>query len=230
MLLFARSSGGQGNMALATSSPSTTTSNSFLHGRRPKPWYRHITLDLLLLILANSIFHPWISLVFYLCLASIHKHREPLAYYTLYYTAFLAVVEMAVWVNHRITYGRHRQVDWETEVAVITGGGSGLGRVLAQMLVRKGAKVAVLDVKEPDVEALEEMERWDLLWETVDVSRLEDVKRALERVGDEVCLSFCLRPIFSFSPRRTDVWVVACSSPFPMRPTLLQFARSVFTP
>lgn len=153
---------------------------------QPKPWHHHITLDLILLILANSVFHPWITLIFYLCLASVHKHREPLAYYTLWYTAFLAVVEIGIWANHRITYGRPRKVDWENEVVVITGGGAGLGRVLAQMFLRKGAKVAVLDIRPADEEATEEMERWDLLWEVVDVSQRDQVAGAVRKVVDQV--------------------------------------------
>ncbi|KAJ4523362.1 hypothetical protein HRR83_000010 [Exophiala dermatitidis] len=168
------------------STPTPSRSRSIPVQSKPKPWYRYITLDLLLLILANSIFHPWISLIFYLCLASVHKHREPLAYYTLYYTAALAVVECAIWINHRVAHGPHRKVDWENEVAVVTGGGSGLGRVIAQMLVRKGVKVAIWDVKEPDAEALDEMERWDLVWHQVDVARLDEVQRAMDRVVDEL--------------------------------------------
>ncbi|OAP54705.1 hypothetical protein AYL99_11153 [Fonsecaea erecta] len=148
-------------------------------------WTRHITLDLLLLILANSVFHPWITLVFYLCLAAVHKHREPLAYGTLYYTAFLAVVELGMWLNHRLTYGYHRKVEWEDEVVVVTGGAHGLGRVLAEMLLRKGAKVAILDVREPDGDAYDEMERWDLIWKTADVRNSEQVKEAVDRVVKE---------------------------------------------
>ena len=146
-----------------------------------------------MLILANSVFHPYISFIFYLCIAAMHKHREPIAYYTLWYTAFLGVVEVAVWANQRFTYGRHRKVEWENEVVVITGGGSGLGRVLAEMLLRKGVRVAVLDVREPDEEARETMERWDLVWEVVDVSKMEDVKAAVERIVTEVRLVFYLR-------------------------------------
>ncbi|KIW76591.1 hypothetical protein Z517_09035 [Fonsecaea pedrosoi CBS 271.37] len=149
-------------------------------------WSRHVTLDLLLLILANSVFHPWITLVFYLCLAAVHKHKEPLAFYTLYYTAFLVVAELAVWLNHRLTYGRHRKIDWEDEVVVVTGGARGLGRVLAEMLLRKGAKVAVVDIHGPDEEAREEMERWDLVWEVVDVSNAAEVQGAVDRVVDDL--------------------------------------------
>lgn len=182
--------------ASAPASASSTTLS------RPRPWYRHLTLDLVLLILANSIFHPWITLVFYLCLASIHKHREPLAHYTLCYTAVLAVVEMGIWMNHRVTYGKHRQVEWEGEVVVITGGASGLGRVVAEMLVRKGAKVAVWDVREPDEEAEETMERWDVVWDKVDVSKREEVQKAVERVVAEVCFLFAFGALCC--PRRAD--------------------------
>ncbi|KIX04182.1 uncharacterized protein Z518_07736 [Rhinocladiella mackenziei CBS 650.93] len=171
-------------MVSTPSPPKVPASSSSLV--RPKPWYRHITLDLLLLILANSIFHPWITLVFYLCLAAIHKHREPLAYYTLYYTAFLAVLEIGLWIDRRISYGQHRKIEWENEVVAITGGGSGLGRVLAEMLLRKGVKVAVLDVKEPDEEAQETMERWDLVWEKVDVSKKDEVQKAVEKIVEEL--------------------------------------------
>lgn len=168
---------------LSTSKLPPSTSKSSL---QPKPFHKHITLDLILLILANSIFHPWITLVFYICLASVHKHKTPLAFYTLVYTAFLAVVEIGIWLNHRLTYGKHRKVNWEDEVVVITGGAQGLGRTFAEMVMRKGGKVAVLDVLEPDESAREEMERWDFVWEVVDVCDEGQMKGAVERIVEEV--------------------------------------------
>lgn len=145
-----------------------------------------MTLDLILMILANSVFHPWITMIFYLCIAAMHKHKEPIANYTLYWTGVLAVVEVSMWISQRITFGKHREVKWEDEVVVITGGAQGLGRVLTEMIVRKGGRVAVLDVKEPDQSAEEEMERWDLVWEKVDVCDAQAVKEAVGRVVDEV--------------------------------------------
>jgi hypothetical protein len=81
-------------------------------------------------------------------------------------------------------------VKWEDEVVVITGGGGGLGRVLGEMFMRKGAKVAVLDVKGPDGSAEEEMERWDFVWEVCDVSDEGSVKKAVQTVVDEVSSHF----------------------------------------
>ncbi len=145
-----------------------------------------MTLDMLLKILGNSIFHPWISLCFYLCLASVHKHREPLAQYTLWWTAALAVAETALWLDRRVSEGAARAVDWESEVAIVTGGGSGLGRVLAEMLLRKGCRVAIWDVRPPDEEAVEAMERYDLVWKQIDVTDGDQVKKAAKEVVDEV--------------------------------------------
>lgn len=153
---------------------------------QPKPWYRYINLDLVVRILVNSVFHPYIIFIFYLTQAALHVHREPLAYYTLCWAAFLGILEVGANINHRITYGKHRKVEWEKEVVVITGGASGLGRVLAEMIVRKGGKVAILDVKDPDQEAEDAMERWDLVWEKCDVGEESEVKEAVERIVDDV--------------------------------------------
>lgn len=164
-----------------------------------KPWYRYVNLDLIILILVNSVFHPYIVFIFYLCQAALHVHREPLAYYTLCYTGVLAVLEVGGYINHRLTYGKYRIVEWENEVVVITGGGSGLGRVLAEMIVRKGGKVAILDVKDPDEEAEDAMERWDLIWQKCDVGQADEVRGATKTIVDEVsgscfahvCCCFC---------------------------------------
>lgn len=49
-------------------------------------------------------------------------------------------------MNKRLAYGRAREVDWEDEVVVVTGGGRGLGRCVAEMLGMRGVGVAVLDL------------------------------------------------------------------------------------
>lgn len=79
-------------------------------------------------------------------------------------------------------------MDWENEVVVITGGGSGLGRVLMESLVMRGVKVAVLDVKGIDREAeeLRDGATGELVWEVCDAGRLEEVERAVRRVVKEV--------------------------------------------
>ncbi|RMZ87915.1 hypothetical protein DV736_g4857, partial [Chaetothyriales sp. CBS 134916] len=151
-----------------------------------KQWYHHLSIDLLARVLARSIFHPAIVLIFYLCIAAMHKHRQPLAFYTLYWAAFLAVIDVLVWLNHRLTYGPPRAVTWDDEVVVVTGGGSGLGRVLAESLVRRGVKVAILDVRAADGEAAELMESGDLVWEVCDVTRRDQVGCCVDAVVERL--------------------------------------------
>ena len=55
--------------------------------------------------------------------------------------------------NRRIAYGLPREVDWDEEVVVITGGANGLGKILAEMYGMRGASVAVLDVRKPEKES-----------------------------------------------------------------------------
>ena len=117
----------------------------------------------------------------------MHKHKSPLAFYTLYYAAFLAIVEMAVAANHYFAYGGSRRVDWSKEVVVITGGAKGLGRVLVEVLLRKGVKVGVLDVVGREREGIEElMEANDLVWERCDVGDLKAVEGSVGRIVEEV--------------------------------------------
>ena len=47
----------------------------------------------------------------------------------------------------QLGYGWAEKVDFRDAVVVITGGGRGLGRLMADMLVEKGAKVAILDIR-----------------------------------------------------------------------------------
>lgn len=160
-----------------------------------KPWYNHLTLDLFIYITSRSVFHPAIVLIFYLCIAAVppHHHRHPLAAPTLYYASFLLFIRLLGLLNHRITYGPARKVDWEEEVVVITGGATGLGRCLVDMLLimKKGVKVAVLDVQEADETARGWMRTGGefegrLWWGCIDVRNSAAVRIMAGRIREEV--------------------------------------------
>lgn len=96
-------------------------------------------------------------------------------------------------LNDRVTYGPRREVDWESEVVVITGGATGLGRCIAEMLLigKRGVKVAVIDVKEPD----EIVRSWmktggefegRLWWGCIDVRNPAAVKIMAGRIKEEL--------------------------------------------
>lgn len=163
---------------------------------RRQPWYTTLTLDLFVRIASRSIFHPAITFIAYLCLAAVPPlhHRHPAAGWVLGYTCFLAVVRATILLNRRVTDGRAREVRWEREVVVITGGATGLGRCLAEMILlgKTGARVAVLDVREADEEAREWLSgkvpgvEGRLWWGCIDVRNSAAVRIMQGRIKEEL--------------------------------------------
>jgi NAD(P)-dependent dehydrogenase (short-subunit alcohol dehydrogenase family) len=155
---------------------------------RQRTFQSYVTFDLIVRILSRSIFHPAICLIAYLCVAALHKHRTNVAYGLLYWSAFLMGIEILLYLNRRVAYGPPRTVDWNEEVVLITGGASGLGRILMEGLLMRGVKVAVLDVKDQDSEArdLSDGAPGELSWLTCDVSDPTAVQKAIDRVTGEL--------------------------------------------
>ena len=79
---------------------------------------------------------------------------------------------------------------WQDKVVLVTGGSSGLGRVIAETFATAGAKLAIVGLEEPQVEqAARQMQAagHDVLGMRADITRQEDVDRlfaqTLERFG-----------------------------------------------
>ena len=167
---------------------SITTTSSSSSKRPEKLWYQHLTLDLIVYVLGRSIFHPAIVYIFYLCIAALHRHRTPVAHYTLYWASLLLVVAGLRWLNYRITHGKPREMDLENEVVVVTGGGSGLGRVIAEMYAIRGVSTAILDIKEADPEAIDLIDSGNgsLQWFSCDVSDKDGVDVVMEVIRQKM--------------------------------------------
>src|SRR5271163_4892682 len=167
--------------------PTVTSTTSLKLNPTPKPWYTHLTLDLALHILSRSIFHPFIVLTFYLSLAAVHKHTTPLALYTLYYALGLLIVDVLIYADRRISGGGARKVNWGREVVVITGGATGLGRCLVEVLARRGVGVAVMDVRGPDGEVGEWLvgNGGCVAWYECDVADRGKVAEVAERIRED---------------------------------------------
>lgn len=69
----------------------------------------------------------------------------------------------------------------EGKVAVVTGGSSGIGNAMAKMFQRKGAKVAILDLK-PETEKLAKEISPETIGVVVDVTQKVAIEKALDQV------------------------------------------------
>ncbi|KAG0295574.1 hypothetical protein BGZ96_011427 [Linnemannia gamsii] len=94
------------------------------------------------------------------------------------YGVLLFVVKIAFWLHER-SQRRDGKVDWEDEVVLITGGASGIGYLLAEMLAIRHITVVVLDVH-PVKTAL------DIESYICDVSDPEDIARAAKEIREDV--------------------------------------------
>jgi len=86
-----------------------------------------------------------------------------------------------------IFYGRI-SVSLEGKVAVVTGGGRGIGRQVCLRLAREGAKIAIFDLEEDSSrKVVEEIESkgGEAFFIRVDVGELEQVDEAVKRVIDK---------------------------------------------
>jgi NAD(P)-dependent dehydrogenase (short-subunit alcohol dehydrogenase family) len=75
--------------------------------------------------------------------------------------------------------------DFEGKVAVVTGGASGMGEATVRLFVEEGARVVIADVQEAKGHGLADKLAGGAVFERTDVSREDDVKRAVQRALDE---------------------------------------------
>lgn len=112
-------------------------------------WQHHITLDLLLSVLHQTIFHPFIAFLLPLSLRALATpYSHPSFQLTSTYFLLLSLYHILFLVSTRFaSNGPAREVDYDEgdEVVVITGGGSGLGECIAEIFGFRGVSVAVID-------------------------------------------------------------------------------------
>lgn len=176
-------------------------------------WHQYLTIDLLARVAERSLFHPFIAWLIPLCL------RAQAASYTS--TAFVATSAYAVFVtlvailgvsNKRIAYGLPRELDWDEEVVVITGGANGLGKIIAQMYGMRGASVAVLDVKSPDKD---DEGSAGIHFYQCDVGGAQAVEKAKAQIEQDVCRCLSTIKLITTALRETDCSALHSSALLP---------------
>ena len=76
-------------------------------------------------------------------------------------------------------------MDIKNNVALVTGGASGLGRGAVEFLIKKGAKVAVLDINDDKADALiKNLNTNDVIYINTNVMEEESVKNSLQSIKD----------------------------------------------
>lgn len=148
-------------------------------------WYHHFTIDLIATVLSRSIFHPFVAWLIPLCLRAIATPYEaPDFVASCVWASLVTFVAVLSVFNKRLAYGMPRGVDWNEEVVVITGGASGLGKILAEIYGMRGASVAVLDIQKPEKES-EGLA--GIQFYTCDVGDATAVETAKEQIEKDVC-------------------------------------------
>jgi NADPH:quinone reductase-like Zn-dependent oxidoreductase len=157
----------------------------------PRKWYHYVTLDLLALVLARSVFHPFIAWLVPLCLRAVSMPTTAVEFRG---ACIYASLVTAAWIlsalNQRAAYGRPRTLDWDEEVVLVTGGARGLGAIISQTYAMRGASVAVLDVLDPKTAAkdgAQEEDRENLKYYQCDIGNAETVERVRDQVQKDVC-------------------------------------------
>lgn len=161
---------------------------------KDKPWHSYLTIDLLVHVLNRSIFHPYIAWLIPLCLRAIAtQYHAPEFIAACVWAGAVTLFAILGSVDKRISYGLPREVDWDEEVVVITGGANGLGKILAETYGMRGASVAVLDVAQPEKESegLAGVQFYSC--DVGDITQVEKVKAQVEK---DVCSNpILIRPL-----------------------------------
>ncbi|KAF3343516.1 hypothetical protein VdG2_08310 [Verticillium dahliae VDG2] len=101
-------------------------------------WFDPLSIDLILKVLKTTFFHPFISWVIPLCFRAQMMDWSALPMLvSIAWASLITLVWTLSAINTRVAYGPPRHVDLADEVIVITGGASGLGLLLAEVLVRR---------------------------------------------------------------------------------------------
>lgn len=147
-----------------------------------RPWYTHVTIDLIAQVLSNSILHPFIACLLPVCIRAVGSpYNSPNFIYTSIYAALIVALTLLSILNQRIAYGPPREVVWDQEVVVITGGANGLGKMLVEMYRMRGAGVAILDIRKPEAESDGGGDVKFYRCDISDPSAIEKAKSAIEK-------------------------------------------------
>jgi 3-oxoacyl-[acyl-carrier protein] reductase len=74
-------------------------------------------------------------------------------------------------------------MELQNKVAIVTGGASGLGKAITELLLQNGTKVVVLDINQQALDSLENSE--NILKIVCDITKEEEISKAIEQTKEK---------------------------------------------
>ncbi|KAL9124636.1 MAG: hypothetical protein Q9175_008203 [Cornicularia normoerica] len=135
---------------MASAPPIIERSNKVRPTSRSSSAQFPLTIDVLIHVLSRTLFHPFLASLLPLCLRALAAPYNSTSFIlTAAFAVCVCLYRVLQRVNNKLAYGLPREINWEDEVVVITGGVGGLGRCLAEIFALRGVGVAVLDIEVP---------------------------------------------------------------------------------
>jgi hypothetical protein len=149
----------------------------------PQPWHSYLTIDVVFAAANKTFLHPFVAWMVPLCLRTVMVPYDNISMIlAVGWASFLTLLWVLSVFNKRIAYGVPREVNYDEEVIIITGGASGLGRLIADFYAMRGSTVAVLDVKRPKDDEMMGIEFFEC-----DVSNSDRVEETIQNLNQSVC-------------------------------------------
>jgi NAD(P)-dependent dehydrogenase (short-subunit alcohol dehydrogenase family) len=148
--------------------------------------FDNLDLDLVMKVLSNTLFSPF----FIFFVPVIYKSQgqdwdAPVIRNSIIYWCFLSVFwairfSSKLWRNKSSWVLSGPRINWEDQVVIITGGASGIGRLLAETLAVRNVCVAVLDTQPLNAD------NENINYYKCDVSKWEEVEKVAKEIAEEL--------------------------------------------
>ncbi|GFZ42843.1 hypothetical protein JCM24511_00561 [Saitozyma sp. JCM 24511] len=170
--------------------PSQLDGEASSRGRTDEPHlvFDSLDLDLVIKVLSKTIFSPFFTIFLPLTfLAQVRSTSHPAFIVSCTWTAIVCIFGALrhadrVYANQASWILAPPKLDWGDQIVLITGGGSGIGALLAETLAMRNVSVVVLTKDPPKYETQNE----NIYTYTCDVSDYAQVQAAASKIREEV--------------------------------------------
>ncbi|WVQ73872.1 hypothetical protein IAR50_003453 [Cryptococcus sp. DSM 104548] len=158
-----------------------------LDDREPHMVFDTVDLDVVVKVFSKTLFSPMFVVFLPLTFLSQVGSSHPAFIASCVWTAIICLLALfqhvdRIYSNQATWLLAPPKLRWEDQVVLITGGGSGIGALLAETLAMRNVSVVVLTKDAPQYETINE----NIYTYTCDVSDFKAVQKVAERIREEV--------------------------------------------